>query len=322
MRARIILRIASRFALVLLLVTFSITALARLLPGDPVATLFPFATDEQRAVYRADLGLDVNIFRYYLEWLLKFLRGDFGSYYASTGDGVGVPVRDMLGVALPRTLLLMTYTMALSLLLSIPLGLYMAYRAESRIDRLISNVLFGLASLPNFAIGLGLAFLIGVKLNWLPVIGYVPIAEGLGGHVKSMIMPTLSLSLGLIATFSRLLRVDTIATLKEDFVTMASSKGLSNTWILWRHVFRPSSSTLLTSAALNMAGLIGGAVIIETVFALNGFGMLLTVSLATRQYLAIQSLVALVAIAYMFFNLVVDLLYAVVDPRVASHRGA
>lgn len=322
MRARVILRIASRFALVLLLVTFSITALARLLPGDPVATLFPFATDEQRAVYRADLGLDVNIFRYYLEWLLKFLRGDFGSYYASTGDGVGVPVRDMLGVALPRTLLLMTYTMALSLLLSIPLGLYMAYRAESRIDRLISNVLFGLASLPNFAIGLGLAFLIGVKLNWLPVIGYVPIAEGLGGHVKSMIMPTLSLSLGLIATFSRLLRVDTIATLKEDFVTMASSKGLSNTWILWRHVFRPSSSTLLTSAALNMAGLIGGAVIIETVFALNGFGMLLTVSLATRQYLAIQSLVALVAIAYMFFNLVVDLLYAVVDPRVASHRGA
>jgi peptide/nickel transport system permease protein len=135
-------------------------------------------------------------------------------------------------------------------------------------------------------------------------------------------MPVLSLSLGLVATFSRLLRVDTIATLKEDFVTMASSKGLSNTWILWRHVFRPSSSTLLTSAALNMAALIGGAVIIETIFALNGFGMLLTVSLATRQYLAIQSLVALVAIAYMFFNLLVDLLYSVVDPRVASHRGA
>ncbi|MFM8645704.1 MAG: ABC transporter permease subunit, partial [Actinomycetota bacterium] len=121
--------------------------------------------------------------------------------------------------------------------------------------------------------------------------------------------------------FSRLLRVDTIATLKEDFVTMASSKGLSNAWILWRHVFRPSSSTVLTSAALNMAALIGGAVIIESVFALNGFGMLLTVSLATRQYLAIQSLIALVAIAYMVFNLIVDLLYAVVDPRVASHRG-
>jgi peptide/nickel transport system permease protein len=137
-----------------------------------------------------------------------------------------------------------------------------------------------------------------------------------------MVLPTLSLSVGLIATFSRLLRVDTIATLKEDFVTMASSKGLTNSWILWRHVFRPSSTTLLTSAALNMGSLIGGAVIIETVFALNGFGMLLTASIATRQYLAIQSLVALVAVFFMLFNLLVDLLYAVVDPRVASHRGA
>jgi len=316
------LTIVAKFATVLILVTFAITVLVRLLPGDPISILFPFATDEQRAIYRAELGLDMNIVRYYLEWLFKFVTGDFGYYYSSTGDGSGVPVGDMLGVALPRTLLLVLYTMIVSLVLSIPLGLYLAYRAETRIDRTISNVLFGLASLPNFAIGLGLAFLLGVQLNWLPVIGYVPIADGFGEHLKSMSMPTLSLSLGLVATFSRLLRVDTIATLKEDFVTMASSKGLTNAWILWRHVFRPSSSTLLTSAALNMASLIGGAVIIETVFALNGFGMLLTVSLATRQYLAIQSLVALVAIAYMLFNLLVDLLYAVVDPRVASHRGA
>lgn len=322
MRARIILQIAARFGTVLVLVTFAITVLVRLLPGDPVNILFPFATDEQRDLYRTELGLNDNIFRYYIEWLFKFASGDLGYYYSSTGDGLGVPVTDMLGVALPRTLLLMIYVTVLSLLLSVPLGLYLAYRAETRVDRTISNVLFGLASLPNFAVGLGLAFLLGVKLNWLPVLGYVPIAEGVVEHLKSMIMPTLSLAIGLVATFSRLLRVDTIATLKEDFVTMASSKGLSNAWILWRHVFRPSSSTLLTSAALNMASLIGGAVIIETVFALNGFGMLLTVSLATRQYLAIQSLVALVAIAYMVFNLIVDLLYAVVDPRVASHRGA
>jgi peptide/nickel transport system permease protein len=131
-----------------------------------------------------------------------------------------------------------------------------------------------------------------------------------------------SLSLGTIATFTRLLRVDTIATLKEDFVTMASSKGLSNRWILWRHVFRPSSLTLLTSAALTMASLIGGAVVIESVFALNGFGMLLAMSIAVRQYLAIQSLVALVAIAFILFNLIVDVLYAVIDPRVRNHRGA
>jgi peptide/nickel transport system permease protein len=322
MRSRLLLVNLAKFATVLVLVTFAITVLVRLLPGDPISILFPFATDEQRAAYANELGLNENIVSYYLDWLFTFVTGDFGYYYSSTGDGSGVPVGDMIGVALPRTLLLMVYTMVVALLLAIPLGLYLAYRAETRVDRTISNVLFGLASLPNFAIGLGLSYLLGVKLNWLPVIGYVPIADGFGDHLKSLAMPVLSLSLGLVATFSRLLRVDTIATLKEDFVTMASSKGLSNTWILWRHVFRPSSSTLLTSAALNMAALIGGAVIIETIFAINGFGMLLTVSLATRQYLAIQSLVALVAIAYMFFNLAVDLLYSVVDPRVASHRGA
>jgi len=233
-----------------------------------------------------------------------------------------VPVGDVLATALPRTLFLVLYTSLFSLVVSIPLGLFLAYRAETRTDKTIGHILFGLASIPNFALGLILAFLLGVQLNLLPVLGYVPIAESVGEHLKSMVMPVLSLSLGLIATFSRLLRVDTIATLKEDFVTMASSKGLSNTWILWRHVFRPSSSTLLTSAALNMAGLIGGAVVVETVFAINGFGTLLTVALATRQYLAIQSLVALVAVSYMLFNLIVDLLYAVVDPRVASHRGA
>jgi peptide/nickel transport system permease protein len=141
-------------------------------------------------------------------------------------------------------------------------------------------------------------------------------------HIKTMTLPVLALSIPLIASYTRLLRTDVIATLREDFVTMASSKGLSNRWILWRHVFRPSSLTLLTSAALTMASLIGGAVVIESVFALNGFGMFLAMSIVVRQYLAIQSLVALVAIAFILFNLIVDILYAVIDPRVRNHRGA
>ncbi|MEY3748494.1 MAG: hypothetical protein RLZZ449_388 [Actinomycetota bacterium] len=114
---------------------------------------------------------------------------------------------------------------------------------------------------------------------------------------------------------------DTIATLKEDFVTMASSKGLSNKWILWRHVLRPSSLTLLTSAALNMGALIGGAVVVESVFAFDGLGTLIAYSINFRQYLAIQSLIALVAVSYILFNLIVDVLYGIVDPRVRSHRG-
>jgi len=312
----------TKFVTVLILVTFGITVLVRLLPGDPVEVLMPFSTEEDREVLREELGLNESIVPFYLGWLGDFVTGDLGEYFSVQGDGTGVPLSSMLAVSIQRSLLLMLYTTVVSLLLAVPLGLLMAYRADTRTDRIISNSLFAVASIPNFAIGLGLAFIIGVQLNWLPVIGYVPMSDGLGEHFKSMVLPVVSLSLGLVSTFSRLLRVDTIATLREDFVTMASSKGLSNTWILWRHVLRPSSTTLLTSAALNMGGLIGGAVVIETLFALNGFGMLLAASIAQRQYMAIQSLVALVAIAYMVFNLIVDLLYVVVDPRVASHRGS
>jgi peptide/nickel transport system permease protein len=228
----------------------------------------------------------------------------------------------MLSLTIPRTLLIMVYTLGFSLLCSIPIGMLLAYKADTRIDKVISNTLFGLSSIPNFAVGLGLAYVIGVKFELLNPIGYVTWGEGPVEHIKSVIMPVLSLSLGLIATFARLLRADIISTLKEDFVTMASSKGLSNRWILWRHVFRPSSLSLLTAAALNMGSLIGGAVIIEAIFALNGVGMFLVTSIALRQYLAIQSTVALIAISYIVFNLIVDAFMPKIDPRIRSHHGA
>lgn len=306
---------------VLFLVTFGITVLVRLLPGDPATSLLPFGTPEQLDALRHDLGLDKNILHYYFSWLNDFIRGDFGKWYIINANG-GTEVSSMVAQTLPRTLLLMLYTVGFSLLVAIPLGILLAYRSETRVDKTASNVLFGLSSIPNFAIGLGLAYFVGIKLNLVNPLGYVPISQGLLEHAKSMLLPVASLSIGIIATFTRLLRVDTIATLKEDFVTMASSKGLSNKWILWRHVFRPSSLTLLTSAALTMASLIGGAVVVESVFALNGFGMLLAMAISLRQYLAIQSLVALVAISFVLFNVIVDALYAVIDPRVRGNRGA
>ncbi|NCZ93039.1 MAG: ABC transporter permease [Actinobacteria bacterium] len=310
----------ARVILVLVLVTFGVTVIVRLLPGDPVTTLLPFGTPEQHAVLRKELGLDVNIFQYYLQWLWNFVRGDFGQTYTTVADG-GVQVRDQIALTLPRTLFLMGYTIIFSLIVSIPLGILLAYKADTRLDKTVSNVLFGFASIPNFGIGLGLAYLLGVKFDLLNPVGYVPMTENVAEHFKSMIMPVLALSIGLISTFTRLLRTDTIATLKEDFVTMASSKGLSNKWILWRHVLRPSSLTLLTSAALNMGALIGGAVVVESVFAFDGLGTLIAYSINFRQYLAIQSLIALVAVSYILFNLIVDVLYGIVDPRVRSHRG-
>ena len=297
----------SQVALVLFLVTFFVTVLVRLLPGDIATTLLPFGTKEELDLIRTELGTNSNVFVYYFRWLGNFLQGDLGVYYSAGEDyySASMTVWAMLSQTIPRTLLIMVYTLGFSLLCSIPLGMLLAYKSDTRIDKVLSNILFGLSSIPNFAVGLGLAW-----------------AEGATGHIKSVIMPVLSLSLGLIATFTRLLRADIISTLKEDFVTMASSKGLSNRWILWRHVFRPSSLSLLTAAALNMGSLIGGAVIIEVIFALNGVGMFLVTSIALRQYLAIQSTVALIAISYVVFNLIVDAFMPKIDPRIRSHRGA
>lgn len=313
--------IVSKAILVLLLATFGITILVRLLPGDPAETLLPYGSPEQHDALRRDLGLNDNIFVYYFKWLGRFVQGDLGFFYSSSGSE-GTKVTTLVGNVLPRSLLIMLYTMIFSLAVSIPLGVLLGYKADTRVDRIGSNVLFALSSIPNFVIALILMYLFAVKIEFFPAIGYTPIADSLSEHFKSVALPVLSLSVGLIATQSRLLRTDLIATLKEDFVTMASSKGLSDRFILWRHAFRPSSLTLMTSAALNMGSLIGGAVIIEAIFALDGFGLFLTTTMNARQYLAIQSVVALVTIFYVLFNAIVDTFYAIVDPRVRSHRGA
>jgi len=302
---------------VLLLVTFGVSLLLRLIPVDLATVLLPAASEGERDILRAELGFDKGPIGYYLQWLGNFVQGDFGKIYFSGGTE---EVSDHLKNAMPRSLLLMIYTQILSLSIAIPLGVLSAYRAGRRADKIISNSLFALSSVPNFAIALLLIIFVGVKFAWLPTLGYVPVAEGYWEHLKHLIMPVISLSLGLIATYTRLLRADMIAALREDYVTMAASKGLSDRRILWRHVFRPSSMTLLTSAALSMGGLIGGAIVIESIFATYGIGFEVFAAIGGRQYIALQSTVAVIALFYVFFNLVVDVASGFVDPRTRDRR--
>jgi len=307
----------AQLLIVLLLVTFGVSLLLRLIPVDLATVLLPVGTEEERDILRNELGFDKGPIGYYLQWLGNFVQGDLGKIYFSGGTE---EVSDHLKNAMPRSLLLMIYTQFLSLAIAIPLGVLSAYRAGRRADKVISNSLFALSSVPNFAIALLLIIFIGVKLAWLPTLGYVPIAEGYWEHLKHMIMPVISLSLGLIATYTRLLRADMIAALREDYVTMAASKGLSDRRILWRHVFRPSSMTLLTSAALSVGGLIGGAIVIESIFATYGIGFEVFAAIAGPQYVALQSTVAVIALFYVFFNLVVDISAGFVDPRTRDRR--
>jgi len=302
---------------VLFCVTLFVSLLTSLLPGDPVDSIAGFASEEQKDALRKDLGLDDPVPVQYAHWVSGFVRGDLGNYYSVTG---GRPVMDRVRDALPVSLQLMVYAQLLALIIAIPLGVLTAYRAGSRFDRGANATAFGMLAIPNFALALVLAYYVGVQLGWLPVSGYVKPSDDLVEHIRRMAMPAISLAVAQVAVYMRLLRSDMIATLQEDFITMAKSKGISPRRVLWRHALRPSSLTLLTVAGLNVGTLIGGAVIIEVIFSLPGIGTLLYEAIIARQYIALQSLVAIIAVGYVLVNFLVDVLYAVLDPRIRHAR--
>jgi peptide/nickel transport system permease protein len=302
---------------VVILATFLLSLLMWMLPGDAAQLMVPNSVAEVRDAIRTETGLDRGIFGYYWKWLSGMLTGDFGAYYLNGGTR---PVTDVLREAVPASLQLIMYTQIVALLLSIPLGLVSAYKENSRFDKIVSSTLFTLVSFPGFALGLVLSLIFAVRLGLVDPVGYEPFSGNLGTHLKLMILPVVSLSVGLTASYTRLLRNDVIATLKEDYVTMAASKGISDRRVLWRHVFRPSSTTLLTSAALNMGGLIGGTIIIETIFAIPGLGFEIAYSIGARQVVAMQTLIAIIAFAYVFFNSMVDIFMNIVDPRTRERR--
>ncbi|HYZ97964.1 MAG TPA: ABC transporter permease [Acidimicrobiales bacterium] len=313
-----ILRRLAHLIAVLFFVTLFVAMLTNLLPGDPVNSIAGFAPEEQKEAVRADLGLDDPVYVQYGRWVTNFATGDLGNYYSVTG---GRPVMDRVRDSLPVSLQLIVEAQVLALVFAIPLGVVTAYRAGSRFDKWANAGAFGGLAVPNFALALVLAYYVGVVLGWLPVSGYVAPSEDLGEHLRRMALPAISLAVGQIAAYMRLLRSDMIATLQEDYITMAKSKGISPARVLWRHALRPSSLTLLTVAGLNVGVLIGGAVIVEVIFSLPGMGTLLFEAIQARQFVALQSLVAIIAIGYVLINFLVDVLYGVLDPRIRHGRA-
>jgi peptide/nickel transport system permease protein len=320
---QIVLRRLAHLVVVLLLVTLFVASLTSLLPGDPVNTLIPLRDDapgveERKAALREDLGLDEPIYVQWASWVGGFVTGDLGNYYTTTGER---PVSERVSESWQVSVQLMVYAQVLALVIAIPFGVFAAYRAGSRTDQASNATAFAMLAIPPFALALVLSYYLGVRLGWLPVGGYVAPEEDLIEHVRRMAMPAISLAVGQVAVYMRLLRSDMIQTLQEDFITMAKSKGVSPRRVLWRHALRPSSLTLLTAAGLNVGTLIGGALIVEVIFSLPGIGTLLFEAIQARQYVALQSLVALIAVAYVFINVLIDVLYGVIDPRIRHARA-
>lgn len=269
--------------------------------------------DEALEGVRRDLRLDEPLPVRYVAWLGDVVRGDLGrSYY--TGQEVTAAIAERL----PVTVELVVVSLVISLAVSVPLGLVTGYRAGGWLDRIVTGATFGVMAVPSFMMGLLLIYLLAVTWGWLPSTGWTALTKSPLDNLRSVIMPAGTLALGQIAVFTRLLRSDVIATLQEDHVLRARSMGLSTSRILVRHVLRPSSFSLLTVSGLTVGTLLGGAVIVEQLFALPGVGRLLFDAIFQRDLLIVQGVVLVITAAFVIVNALVDTLYAYLDPRLRT----
>jgi peptide/nickel transport system permease protein len=285
--------------------------LVALLPGDvALLILADAATPERVAALRAQLGLDQPLAIRYLHWLSNVLSGDFGAAIHS-----GEPILKVILSRLPVTLELILLTQLLALGLAVPFGIWSAYRRGSPIDTVTLVGCLALLSTPAFVIGLVLIYVFALNLQWLPATGFVSLGEGLGGTLRSLVLPVVSLALIEVPVYLRLLRSEMIATLQQNFIALARGMGLPTWRILLENALRPSSLNLITVVGINMGRLMGGAIIVEQMFALPGVGQLLVESIYQQEYLMTQGIVLFVAIMFIVINLLTDLVYVLVDPR-------
>lgn len=302
---------------VLLAVSCLTFLLVSMLPGDPALQVLGSTSVSAEAIkgVREDLGLNDPIWVRYAEWLGNALQGDLGRSYRTSQT-----VSSAITERLPVTLELMVLALGIALVVAIPLGVLTAYKAESRFDKTVTGVSFGLLSVPPFMLAIFLIFIFSMWLEVLPATGWTKLTIDPAENLRGAIMPALSLAVANIAVFTRLLRTDMVATLQEDHVLLARAKGLPTWRILFRHALRPSSFSLLTVLGIQIGTLIGGSVVVETIFALPGIGRLLIDSIFQRDILIVQGLVLLIATVYVLVNFVVDVVYAFLDPRI--RKGA
>lgn len=297
---------------VLLLISLLVTAMVDLMPGSPaIVMLGENATAEQVAALNAQLGLDQPFFTRYWQWLTGAVTGDLGESLRT-----GRPVATSIASRFPITLQLAVMAVGLALVVAIPLALFAGARQGGRLDRICTTVASGMMSLPGFAAAVLLIYLLAVRFQLLPVAGWRPIEDGLLTNLRYAILPVISLALMEAAVFFRLLRTDVVATLQENFVLSARARGLPRTYVLGRHVLRPSTFSLTTMAGLSLGRLLSGAIIIEALFALPGLGYLVLQSVPYRDIPTIQGIVLVVAVIYVLVNIAVDVGYSVLDPRV------
>ena len=311
-----------RLVATLLAVTFLTFLMVSLLPGDPVDTILGTGprTEEQVASIREDLRLDDPFIVRYVSWLGDAVTGDLGQSYITDQ-----PVSETISQRVPVTAQLAFMAIFIAVVVAIPLGVLGAYKQGRWQDTTTSTFALVALSIPNFIVGIFLIYYFAVKWNPGRSVSFLPefeasnwnrLSDGVWANLETSILPALALALGSMAVFSRLIRSDMIGTLREDFIMSARAKGLSDRYVLFRHALRPSSLSLMTIVGIAFGALLGGTVVIEQLFAIPGLGGSLINAINGRDIILIQGITVFIAVMYVIINTVVDLLYAVLDPRI------
>lgn len=296
----------------LVLVAIGVFALVRLIPGDPVQVMLGDAADPaQAALLRTQLGLDQPIPVQFMHWIAKLATGDFG--HSITNNLAVLPlILDRFQVSAVIVLV----AVATAACIAVPAGLVAAWKQNSLLDLSVVGGATLLLSIPSFWLGLLLLLLFGLKLKWLPVIGYVPFSESFWQAATFIVLPIATLTMVEIGVLTRLARAASIEVLRLEYVTHARAKGVPEWRVLARHVLPNAFAPTWTLIGLVLGHLLGGIAVIETVFTLPGLGRLLVDSIFARDYPVVQGCLLFTAVIYVVVNLIVDLCYPLFDPRV------
>jgi peptide/nickel transport system permease protein len=296
----------------MLLVTLAVFVILRLSPGGPaVAMLGQQASPEAVAQLNHQLGLDQPLYEQYLTWLGNALRGDLGR--SAFGNQ---PVSELIAQRVTPTLELSVLALVVALVIGLSAGMLAAIRHNTSVDALSSLLAILGVSTPSFWLAILAVLVFSINLKWLPALGYVSPTTDLGANLKDMLLPSATLGVILAAVITRMTRASMLDTLYQDYVRTARAKGLREYSVLVRHAFANALIPIVTLLGLQLGGLLSGAVIIESIFSLPGNGQLLVTSIFNRDFPVVQGVVVVIAIVFIVVNLIVDIVYAAIDPRI------
>lgn len=297
---------------VMAFVALFVFSLLYIAPGDPAAIIAgdqASPADVERI--RASLGLDRPYLVRFGEWFFRVVQGDLG-----TSIFTSLPVTQLIAQRIEPTVSLMVLTLILAVSIAVPLGVVAAWKAGTWIDRgVVAFAVFGF-SVPVFVIGYLLAYTFALKLDWVPVQGYTPLSQGLWPWFKNLVLPSITLGTVYIALIARITRATMLDVLQQDYIRTARSKGVAQNSILFLHALKNAAVPIITIIGIGVALLIGGAVVTESVFAIPGLGRLTLDAILRRDYPVIQGVVLIFSFVYVLVNLIIDLIYTLVDPRI------